>query len=125
MNLETLMRIVPVLVCLLTATPAAAQVLQRDFDPQRNGPWEVTPLVVGETACDPRGVAVHAGVPHVVCKLPLEGPPTGGALLRTEGGRVVQVGPNLGDDPVTLALVDGSLVIGGSRARASPRQPSS
>jgi hypothetical protein len=111
-----------VLTCIVAA-PAAAQVLQRDFDGARNGPWSVTRLAVGDASCDPRSVVLHDGAPHLACKVPLDGPPAGGAVLRVEGGRATVVGGVLDDDPAMLTVVDGALLVAtkGSAGRAVPR----
>jgi MYXO-CTERM domain-containing protein len=120
--MELAMRIAAFLACTLTAASASAQTLDRNFDADRNGPWTVAPLVVGGDACDPRGVVVHEGAPHVACKVPLEGPPRGGALLRVDGAAATPVA-TLDDDPSLIAEIDGALLIGtkGTVTNADPQ----
>lgn len=98
------------------APPAAAQVLERRFDPTRNGPWTVIDLGtagVDATTCDPRALADAGGAVHLLCKTPVEGPPTGGGVWRVDGDRALAVGGPLGDDPAAILAADGALWVAG------------
>ncbi|MBZ0235722.1 MAG: hypothetical protein K8M05_25565, partial [Deltaproteobacteria bacterium] len=105
-------------------TTAAAQVLQRRFDPDRNGPWTVVDLGQQDrdvVTHDPRAFAVgEGGEVHAVCKVPLEGPPTGGAVLRVDRGAAEPIGGPLGDDPAAILATGGTLFVAGKGFGAQP-----
>lgn len=99
-----------------TAAAQGMTVVQRRFDPGRNGAW--TLLDLGSTndnlrAFDPRGVAVGPeGEIYVLAKRPLQGPSQGSAIWRVDRGTLELQGTELPVDADGLLAHRTGLYVG-------------
>ncbi|MBI2337337.1 MAG: hypothetical protein HYU97_11315 [Deltaproteobacteria bacterium] len=94
----------------------AETVIQRQFDPNKNGPWTVIDLGStenNENSLDPKNMAVLPdGTVYLVAKTPLDGPPLGARILKIEDSSVTQVGNDISSDVDALYADETGIYVG-------------